>query len=91
MLPPDEGADLADVDSEGCVGSLSGSRADCPNASGMDVSSTSLNSAVVPFSPTVIWVDVSCELHPFFVHKLDAGPIRLVTIAHAGYSGWTFP
>ena len=47
-----------------CAGSLSGSRADCPNASGMDVSSTSLTSAVVPFSPTVIRVDVSCDLHP---------------------------
>ena len=67
----------------GCAGSLSGSWADCPNASGMDVSSTSLNSAVVPFSLTVIRVDVSCELHPFFVHRLDAGPMRLVTIAHA--------
>ena len=49
----------------------------------MDVSSTSLNSAVVPFSQTVIRVDVACDLHPFFAHKLDAGPIRLVTIAHA--------
>ena len=49
----------------------------------MDVSLTSLTSAVVPFSPTVIRVDVSCDLHPFSVHKLDAGPIRLVTIAHA--------
>ena len=28
-------------------------------------------------------MDVSCVLHPFSVHKLDAGPIRLVTIAHA--------
>ena len=37
----------------------------------------------MPFSPTVIRVDVSCDLHPFFVHKLDAGPIWLVTIAHA--------
>ena len=81
VLPPEEGAVLADVDLVGCAGSLSGSRADCPNASGMGVSSISLNSAVVPFSPTVIRVDVSCELHPFFVHRLDAGPIRLVTIA----------
>ena len=67
----------------GCAGFLSGSRADCPNASGMNVLLTSLNSAVVPFSLTVIRVDVSCELHPFFVHRLDDGPIRLVTIPHA--------
>ena len=35
---------------------------------------------VSPLSSTVIWVDVSCVLHPFSVHKLDGGPIRLVTI-----------
>ena len=74
---------MAYVYSVGCAGSLSGSRADGPNASGMDVSSTSLTSAVVPFSPAVIRVDVSGVLHPFSMHKLDAGPIRLVTIAHA--------
>ena len=28
-------------------------------------------------------MDVSCTLHPFFVHKMDAGPMRLMTIAHA--------
>ena len=38
---------------------------------------------MVPFSSTVIQVDVSCALHPFSVHKLDAGPVWLVTIAHA--------
>ena len=69
VLPPYEGAVLADVDSVGCAGSLSGSRADGPNASGMDVSSTSLTSAVVPFSPTVIRVDVCGVLHPFSMHK----------------------
>ena len=83
VLPPDEGAILADVDSVGSAGSLSGSRADCPNASVVDVSSASLSSAVVPFSQTVLQVNVPCDLHPFFAHKLDAGPIWLVTIAHA--------
>ena len=88
VLPPDEGVVLADVDSVGCTGSLSGSQAACPNmsdvdGSGMDVSLSSLTSAVVPFLSTVIWVDVSCVLHPLSVHKLDAGPKRLVTIAHA--------
>ena len=67
----------------GSAGSLSGSRADCPNALGKDVSSASLSSAVVPFSQTVLRVDVSCDLHPLFVHKLDAGPMQLATIAHA--------
>ena len=79
---------LDDVDSVGSAGSLSGSRAVCPNASGMDVSSTSLNSAVVPFSQTVIQVDVVCDLHSFFVHKLDAGPMQLVTIPMHSTIGW---
>ena len=67
----------------GSAGSSSGSRADCPNASGMDVLSAPLDSAVVPFSHSVLRVDVSCDLHPFFAHKLDSGPVRLMTIAHA--------
>ena len=79
---------LADVASVERTGSLSGSRADCPNVSkldgsGMNVSLASLTSAVVPFSSTVLRVDISCVLHPFFVRKLDAGPVRLVMIAHA--------
>ena len=92
----DSMAVLADVVSVGSAGSSSGSRADCPTASGMDVTSAPLSSAVVPFSHSVLRVDVSCDLHPFFAHKLDSGPIQLMTIAHAfnyrvGYSGWTFP
>ena len=43
---------------------------------------TSRTSAVVPFSSTVIRVDVSCGLYPFFAHKFDAGPVWLVTIVH---------
>ena len=49
----------------------------------MDVTSAPLSSAVIPFSHSVLRVDVSCALHPFFAHKLDSGPIRLMTIAHA--------
>ena len=41
------------------------------------------SSAVIPFSQSVLRVDVSCALHPFFVHKLDSGPIQLMTIARA--------
>ena len=81
VLPPEEGAVLADVVSVGSAGS--GSRVDCPNPSGMNVSSAHLNSAVVLFSHSVLRVDVLCNLHPFFAHKLDSGPIRLMTIAHA--------
>ena len=81
VLPPEEGAVLADV-LVGSTGSSSGSRVECPNASGMDVSSAPLDPAVVPFSHSVLWVDVLCDLHPFFAHKLDSGPVRLMTIAH---------
>ena len=27
--------------------------------------------------------DSSCVIHPFYVHKMDSGPVRLMTIAHA--------
>ena len=107
VLPPEEeGAVLEDVVSVGSVGSLSGTWVDGPNASGLDVTLAPLSSAIIPFSHSVLHVDVLCALHPFFVHKLDSGPMRLMTIAHAlnyrvasclegwsqvGYSGWTVP
>ena len=28
-------------------------------------------------------LDVSSVIHPFYVHKMDSGPVRLMTIAHA--------
>ena len=28
-------------------------------------------------------LDSSCVIHPFYVHKMDSGPVRLMTIAHA--------
>ena len=87
VLPPDEGVVLADVDSAG-VQSASGSlvsgrsRMDV-DGSWMDVSSSSVASAGIPFSASILRIDGSCVLHPFALHKLDAGPIRLMTIAHA--------
>ena len=38
---------------------------------------------MVTFPQTILLVDATSNLHPFFVHRLDAGPIRLATIAHA--------
>ena len=29
------------------------------------------------------WEDATISLHPFFIHRLDVGPLRLTTIAHA--------
>ena len=83
VLHPDEGAVLPDVDSVKSARSFSGSQSDRPDASGMDVSSAALSSAVVNCSQTILLVDATSNLHPFFTHRLDAGPIRLATIAHA--------
>ena len=39
---------------------------------------------MVTFLPQeVLLVDTSNSLHPFFVHRLDVGPLRLTSIAHA--------
>ena len=35
------------------------------------------------FPHKVLLVDTTSNLHPFFIHMLDAGPLRLATIAHA--------
>ena len=37
---------------------------------------------MVPFSQSILTVDVSSNLHPFFTHRLDAGSMHLATIAH---------
>ena len=54
VLPPDEGAVLTDVTSVKSARFFSGSRSDWPDASGMDVSSAALSSAVVTFSQTIL-------------------------------------
>ena len=28
-------------------------------------------------------IDKSCVIHPFYIHEMDSGPVRLMTIAHA--------
>ena len=49
----------------------------------MDVSSGT-HGIVVTFLPQkVLLVDTTISLYPFFTHRLDVGPIRLTTIAHA--------
>ena len=79
VSPLVEGAIIADVDS---VKSPVLSAA--PGvATEMDVTSAPLISTLVPVEPPVLRVDSSCVLHPFYVHKLDSGPVRLMTIAHA--------
>ena len=49
----------------------------------MDVSSGTHGSIVTFLPQEVLLVDATISLHPFFMHRLDVGPIRLTTIAHA--------
>ena len=44
---------------------------------------TDVDSVHSPVLSVALRVDSSCVLHPFYVHKLDSGPVRLITIAHA--------
>ena len=88
VLPPDEGIVLADVDSVGGGRSGSESRASSrtmANCAGsrIGVSSDSVSSAGILFAATALRIDEVCVLHPFSRHKLDAGPVRLMTNAHA--------
>ena len=47
----------------------------------------SLTDSVVPeaspFAAMALQIDDTSALHPFYPHKSDAGPVRLMTIAHA--------
>ena len=79
---------LADVDSTG-VHSASGSQVS--DRSQMNVDGSFVDGCFdefcflggLPFSASIVRIDGSCVLHPFTTHKLDAGPIWLLTIAHA--------
>ena len=88
VLPPDEGVVLADVDSVGSGRSASESQVSCQtmadsHGSRMDVSADSVSPAGTLFAATALQIDGTCVLHPLCLHKLDASPVRLMTIAHA--------
>ena len=51
--------------------------------SGMDVKSAPLIAVPFPVETQAGQIDSSCVLHPFYIHKMDSGPVRLMTIAHA--------
>ena len=51
--------------------------------SSVDVSSATLISVHSRVEATSGELDSSCVIHPFYVHKMDSGPVRLMTIAHA--------
>ena len=87
-LPPDEGVVLADVDFVREGRSYSQDRgsghASVPSE---DTRMAPMTDSVLPtdttFATTALRIDGACILHPFSMHKLDAGPVRLMTIAHA--------
>ena len=51
--------------------------------SSVDVSSATLISVHSGVEGVSVELDSSCVIHPFHVHKMDSGPVRLMTIAHA--------
>ena len=51
--------------------------------SSVDVSSATLISVQSRVESTSGELDSSCVIHLFHVHKMDSGPVRLMTIAHA--------
>ena len=87
-LPPDEGVVLADVDSvrNGRSSShdrVSGHASADSDDSQMAITIDSVSPADTPFAVMALQIDDVCALHPFSLHKLDAGPVWLMTIAHA--------
>ena len=83
VLPPDEGVVLSEIASVRSAQFSSESRSRRHEGSKMNVWSAALSSTVVYFPQKVLLVDATSNLHPFSTHQLDAGPIRLTTIAHA--------
>ena len=87
-LPPDEGVELADVDSVRDGRSISRYQENIDDSVLAEGGRRSpLTDSVVPevstFAVVAMRIDNSSVLHPFSPHKSDAGPVRLMTIAHA--------
>ena len=51
--------------------------------SSVDVSSATVISVPSKGEGALVTLDSSSVIHPFHVHKLDSGPVRLMTVAHA--------
>ena len=56
---------------------------DPSDPSQVDVTSATLISVPSQLESKTVELDSSCVIHPFYVHKMDSGPVRLMTIAHA--------
>ena len=79
---------LADVDSvrNGLSSShdcVSGHASVTSDDSQMAPMTDSVSPTDTPFAVTALQIDDACALHQFSVHKLDAGPVCLMTIVHA--------
>ena len=83
VVPPEEGTLLSGGASVKSARLLPGSLSYHPEGSVMDVSSGSPGTVVTFLRQEVLLADATISLHPFFMHQLDFGPIRLTTIAHA--------
>ena len=73
---------------DGAVAGGDAPRSVCPStnhsgSSQLDVTSATLISVQSRLEGDTAELDSSCVLHPFFVHKMDSGPVRLMTITHA--------
>ena len=67
---------IADVDSDH-------SSLDPSSISGMDITSAPLIAIPIPVESRAVRIDSSYVIHPFYIHKMDSRPVRLMTIAHA--------
>ena len=76
VAAPAEGTRIADVD-------LVSSSLDPSGISGMDIASAPLVAVPIPVESRAVRIDLACVIHPFYIHKMDSGPVRLMTIAHA--------
>ena len=79
IAAPAEGTMIADVDLDHSVSSS----LDPSGISGMDITSAPLIAVPIPVESRAVWIDSSCVIHPFYIHKMDSGAVRLMTIAHA--------
>ena len=79
VATPAEGTVMADVES---IHSVSSS-IDPSDRSQVDVTTAPLISVPAQVESQIVEIDLSCVIHPFYIHKMDSGPVRLMTIAHA--------
>ena len=77
--PLAEGTMIADVESNHSVSSS----LDPSGLSRVDVTSAPLITVPFPVERQAVEIDSPCVIHPFYIHKMDSGPVRLMTIAHA--------